>query len=625
MEEGEDGSVYETVHAAFVDEIADLFPHLLVQEAPSTERKAVLDYLMSFFVTKKCGTWRKEDEEDDEHENEGLDEGPEKEYASSSSLLGHRLREPELFLKGNYPCKCCEPCVEKFSDDDFASIVHSLRILPWIERKRVATTILWRGFTYPDDEEIVRTDRLHGVKKRRKTDDPPTTTKKRRAFMTYAFGGISVCRNVFVKVMGMSDNTLISITRKISEAKRGLPFCIEKRGGSHHITQDKKMKVLFYLQEIGRRYGYPCPSTNPCGGKLKLDQDIIVLPSRVQFRDIHESFCKSEVGCEMSYRHFRRLWNSKAPWLRIAKTGSEFCNVCTKLLHEKQNGFEDLLSHHLSRVRQERMFYREIVERTIQSETKDSIHLTFDFAEAVRLPCDAKEPEFIVSKSGFLIHLFGIVNETNQHSALYIIPEGDHPHKDPKNADCVISFLMHYLDKHVGPSIRHLFLHADNCSSQNKNCFLLAWCSYLVQIGRFDSITYAFLIAGHTKCPVDGLFGAIRRRLGLEICVGTTDEFIEAIRRIPENIDVVDTTFNVVWHEWREFFSQFKPFVPFSSRRHVFIFDKQQPVLVNAYDFSSNIADELSTQDVVFQDGIGSCALMNPSEHGFKDKDEFLL
>jgi hypothetical protein len=56
-----------------------------------------------------------------------------------------------------------------------------------------------------------------------------------------------------------------------------------------------------------------------------------------------------------------------------------------------------------------------------------------------------------------------------------------------------------------------LNLHADNCGGQNKNRFVLSYLAFLVACGRFDTITLAFMVVGHTKCSVDRTFGLIKR------------------------------------------------------------------------------------------------------------------
>ena len=79
-----------------------------------------------------------------------------------------------------------------------------------------------------------------------------------------------------------------------------------------------------------------------------------------------------------------------------------------------------------------------------------------------------------------------------------------------KGANTVISQLDYFFDHH-GLGEKEVFLHADNCTGQNKNnCMLwyLAWCA---MTGRHTQITLSFLVVGHTKFAPDWCFGLFKR------------------------------------------------------------------------------------------------------------------
>lgn len=43
---------------------------------------------------------------------------------------------------------------------------------------------------------------------------------------------------------------------------------------------------------------------------------------------------------------------------------------------------------------------------------------------------------------------------------------------------------------------KNLHIQMDNCSGQNKNCYVMVFCAFLVQIGWFFSVELAFLLTG---------------------------------------------------------------------------------------------------------------------------------
>lgn len=62
-----------------------------------------------------------------------------------------------------------------------------------------------------------------------------------------------------------------------------------------------------------------------------------------------------------------------------------------------------------------------------------------------------------------------------------------------KGANSIINMLHHFLATHnFGEA--NLHLHADNCSGQNKNCYVMQYLTWRV----LKKITLSFLIVGHT-------------------------------------------------------------------------------------------------------------------------------
>ena len=66
--------------------------------------------------------------------------------------------------------------------------------------------------------------------------------------------------------------------------------------------------------------------------------------------------------------------------------------------------------------------------------------------------------------------IFGVCNDGSGQQVTYVIDEAENP---DKGADCVISLLHHFFETHSkGES--HVYLHADNCTAQNRNNVLEA-------------------------------------------------------------------------------------------------------------------------------------------------------
>jgi hypothetical protein len=59
------------------------------------------------------------------------------------------------------------------------------------------------------------------------------------------------------------------------------------------------------------------------------------------------------------------------------------------------------------------------------------------------------------------------------------------------------------------PLPRHLTLQLDNLPNQNKNQTMIAFGSDLVARGVFETVTFFFLMVGHTHKDIDATFSKV--------------------------------------------------------------------------------------------------------------------
>ena len=75
----------------------------------------------------------------------------------------------------------------------------------------------------------------------------------------------------------------------------------------------------------------------------------------------------------------------------------------------------------------------------------------------------------------------------------------------------MVSQLHFFFEKH-GLGEKEVFLHADNCTGQNKNNCIIQYLMWHCMTGRHTKITLSFLVVGHTKFAPDWCFGLFKRQ-----------------------------------------------------------------------------------------------------------------
>ena len=98
-----------------------------------------------------------------------------------------------------------------------------------------------------------------------------------------------------------------------------------------------------------------------------------------------------------------------------------------------------------------------------------------------------------------------------------------------KGTNAIISMVHHFFSTYgLGEKVVHL--HADNCSGQNKNCYMMYYLMWRVLTKQHKEITISFLPVGHTKFFPDAGFGMLKRQFR-RTKVGCLHDIAEVVRR----------------------------------------------------------------------------------------------
>ena len=93
----------------------------------------------------------------------------------------------------------------------------------------------------------------------------------------------------------------------------------------------------------------------------------------------------------------------------------------------------------------------------------------------------------------------------------------------------LIEIIHHFLATHnLGEA--NLHLHADNCSGQNKNRYIMQYLAWRVLSGLIKCITLSFLVIGHTKFSPDWCFGLFKQAYR-RMKIGCLDDIVQVVEK----------------------------------------------------------------------------------------------
>ena len=329
---------------------------------------------------------------------------------------------------------------------------------------------------------------------------------------------------------------------KHSLASDGVGFRVHgnaKRLPKHILSLYSVEYVIRFLLNYTQQHGLLLPGRVPGYSR----DDIKPLPSSVSKRGIwkvyHEAAQKADSIHAVAYTTFCLLWRKQLPQVRLMKPMTDLCWTCqqnsTAILraaNQTDGEKSDTLKakEHLRIVSLERSLYKtscdECSKSILAHFTDDEVfhplpvasqtpansqdiqsHYSFDYAQQIHYPSDPMQPGPIYFLVPRKCSVFGVNYEGIPRQVNFLCDEaGD----CGKGANTVVSQLHFFFETH-GLGEKQVFLHADNCTGQNKNNCMLQYLAWRAMTGRHTQITLSFLVVGHTKFAPDWCFGLFKR------------------------------------------------------------------------------------------------------------------
>jgi hypothetical protein len=245
----------------------------------------------------------------------------------------------------------------------------------------------------------------------------------------------------------------------------------------------------------------------------------IHLPIIVTWKELHGQMLQQlpDQPC-LGYCAFRLHIKNHYQHVKLPrKTMLGRCITCISLTQqrfrslsiEEANQFVIQRNNHLALISAERLSYHSRRNKAI---TFPSLFLSLiiDYSNPISLPRHFPRPKHRAVNGGSLFSMsIGGVIRHGHGRHLYLHPNFSFP-KDP---NLVLTLLWLQL-RDVFSSNTHrpstLYLQADNCYSENKNTYMLAFLSLLVKMQLVQNIYLHFLPVGHTHEDIDQLFSTLQ-------------------------------------------------------------------------------------------------------------------
>lgn len=483
------------------------------------------------------------------------------------------------YLSDN-PC-CTKGCCASFQNKDIQKHIQEITRLSKTEKKLVVLTVLRNC--------AINSEKTRYSKKRQRL---------RFSFRYEPFG--TMCVSAFRALFGIRIESFRGLLAHLRTSNMSI---IPPRHGNYGksvrksnqlINRGITEKFIGFVLDLGKTQGEFSPGRDTKRGKTKEDKkpDILWLPAYFTRSTILRMYNQQYPDFQISRSGVCRILDSEPQLqhIKIRSPRTDMCDFCelqkrriaaTKAQDElKAEELTSELAAHQKAYKGERAVYnfeceqseahRKSYEKGKLSEHECIDHISIDYGQSIDVPHTEEKlgGTFYIHMRKFLLFCVRSVLENEQVCYTYDEREAG------KGSNEVISFLHQFLvnRKIQTPNIR---IHADNCSGQNKNKYVLWYLTWLATTGRLKHIELKFMIKGHTHSIVDGGIGQMKKELRRSdvFCLEHWSHVIN--QSASTNRACVVNGDNV--YDWKNgLCPYFKPFQDISQFQH-FVVDSTKP------------------------------------------------
>lgn len=397
----------------------------------------------------------------------------------------------------HFNCDCRRKCTEKIS----------------IEIRRAEFEKFWQAGSYETRCALIQGS-VKEIKKKRSY----SANSKRQFSRQYYFSNVEVCKNTYLKTLGISQTRIDFALSKLKanepiNDKRG-----KNSGGRNAISEETLNEVTCFINSMPRYISHY--TRNPTTAKF--------LSPNLNLQILYDLYNqKYPEGVRLS--KFKKIFYSSFN-LRFKKPQKDTCLRCdnfkVKMQAKSGNDLDLLKSQHNNHLNHAYALRNQMKDDLKLAQTDPAIEtLTFDLEKTLNLP---RLPTSIVYYKRQL-NLFnqGIHCGSSGKGFFYIWLE----YEAGRGTQEVGSSLRKFILEHLKATATKLILWADSCGGQNRSIKMVLMLQHILQNhSTLETITLRFLQPGHTFLPNDSEFGDVECALKTHNRLYTEDDYIHVMR-----------------------------------------------------------------------------------------------
>lgn len=405
--------------------------------------------------------------------------------------------EKKIFIE-TFKCTCSKKCHTKISTDE----------------RKTEFNKYWELGSYDAQTALIGALVSEEPKKRKYGQN----IRSRQFSRHYKLNKIDVCRETFIKTLGISTKRVDTALKKLRNSsitdKRG-----KKQGGKNKIVGERKQNVIEHINAIPKYKSHY---------RREQNSDIQFLPPELTLPLMYKKY-KADAENPVSFVSYRRIFFSEFN-LKFKPLKKDTCNTCDTFKAHIINTSdaeqkEKLIAEHELHIKKWQDARQKMNEDMLKAKDTDWLEcLTFDLEKTLPLP---RLPTGILFyKRQLWLYNLGVHSGSNNTGYFYIWLENEAGRGAQEIGSCLFKHIM----EKVPSNVRELILWSDSCGGQNRNIKMtLVMKTLLESHPSLQKVSMRFLVSGHSFLPNDSDFSDVECALKHQQRLYLPDDYIRVM------------------------------------------------------------------------------------------------